>query len=71
MITLDDAILWLSESGFQKEIEDKTFFEGDSSIKGIPVGTNFFFVDLNIPISFSKPYFCDGIFSSSCCIKFI
>ena len=44
MITLDDAILWLSESGFQKEIEDKTFFEGDSSIRGIPVGTNFFFV---------------------------
>jgi len=44
MITLDDAILWLSESGFQKEIEDKTFLEGDSSIRGIPVGTNFFFV---------------------------
>ena len=44
MITLDDAILWLSESGFQKEIEDKTFLEGDSSIRGIPVGTNFIFV---------------------------
>ena len=44
MITLDDAILWLSESGFQKEIEDKTFLEGDSCIRGIPVGTNFFFV---------------------------
>ena len=58
MITLDNAILWLSESGFQKVNEDKTFREGDSCIRGIPVGTNFFFVQ---DFSEDEPYKIDRL----------